>query len=241
MKELHIGDTIGRWTIIGGPKRGTHGKTMWLCRCSCSDATERWILDASLNKNGSSSCGCRQREESKRWGNRIEIDGDIAKIYSNKTEDFFVVDTDDVEMLSGWTCLKYKGHWYVSIGGNRTIAVPNFVLGLPSSQIVDHIDRNPDNNRRNNWRPCSQRENTFNRGIKHNSKSGVIGVRYNGKGKKPWLAMITKDRIIRLMKQFENFDDAVKARLEAEAEYFGEFAPQRDLFEKYGGSYRIKT
>ena len=149
MKELSVGDTIGRWTIIDGPKRWIYGKKAWLCRCSCVEATERWVLDASLKNNGSLSCGCRQREEHKRWGggDRIEISGDVAKIYSNKTNDFFVVDAADVEILSGWTCLKYKNHWYVSIGGNRTIAIPNFVLGLSSSQIVDHIDRNPDNNR----------------------------------------------------------------------------------------------
>jgi hypothetical protein len=32
---------------------------------------------------------------------------------------------------------------------------------------------------------------------------------------------------------FENKEDAIKARLEAEAKYFGDFAPQRHLFEQY--------
>ena len=33
---------------------------------------------------------------------------------------------------------------------------------------------------------------------------------------------------------FKNKEGAIKARLEAEAKYFGEFAPQRHLFEQYG-------
>ena len=33
---------------------------------------------------------------------------------------------------------------------------------------------------------------------------------------------------------FSNKDDAIKARLNAEAKYFGKFAPQRHLFEQYG-------
>ena len=33
---------------------------------------------------------------------------------------------------------------------------------------------------------------------------------------------------------YKNLEDAIVARLRAEKEYFGEFAPQRDLFEKYG-------
>jgi len=32
---------------------------------------------------------------------------------------------------------------------------------------------------------------------------------------------------------FDNKDDAIKARLKAEKKYFGEFAPQRHLFEQY--------
>ena len=32
---------------------------------------------------------------------------------------------------------------------------------------------------------------------------------------------------------YNNKDDAIKSRLTAEQKYFGRFAPQRDLFEKY--------
>ena len=31
-----------------------------------------------------------------------------------------------------------------------------------------------------------------------------------------------------------NKEDAIKARLEAEAKYYGDFAPQKHLFEEYG-------
>ena len=41
----------------------------------------------------------------------------------------------------------------------------------------------------------------------------------------------------RLRKQFDDIDDAIRARLQAEQDYFGEFAPQRHLFEQYN----IKT
>ena len=33
---------------------------------------------------------------------------------------------------------------------------------------------------------------------------------------------------------FQNKEDAIKTRLEAEEKYYGEFAPQRHLFEQYG-------
>ena len=34
--------------------------------------------------------------------------------------------------------------------------------------------------------------------------------------------------------RYSNKEDAMKARFEAEIKYFGEFAPQRHLFEQYG-------
>ena len=34
--------------------------------------------------------------------------------------------------------------------------------------------------------------------------------------------------------RYSNKEDAIKARLEAEIKYFGEFAPQRHLFKQYG-------
>ena len=37
-----------------------------------------------------------------------------------------------------------------------------------------------------------------------------------------------------LLGTYENFDDAVRARLEGEKKYFGEFAPQKHLFAQYG-------
>lgn len=37
--------------------------------------------------------------------------------------------------------------------------------------------------------------------------------------------------------KFINKKDAIVARLKAEKEYFGEFAPQRRLFEEYGIEY----
>ena len=33
---------------------------------------------------------------------------------------------------------------------------------------------------------------------------------------------------------FNDFEEAVKTRLEAENKYYGEFAMQKNLFEKYG-------
>lgn len=96
----------------------------------------------------------------------------------------------------------------------------------------DHIDRNPLNNRRNNLRPATHLENMRNRGISSNNTSGVTGV-YWYKAQQKWSAeiMINKEKI--RLYYGDNKNEAIRTRLEAEAKYFGEFAPQQNLFEQY--------
>ena len=97
----------------------------------------------------------------------------------------------------------------------------------------DHIDRNPLNNRRNNLRKATIVENAQNHSLRKDNKSGFIGVRFNERIKK-WEASIQVDKTSIYVGIFINKDDAIVARLEAEAKYFGEFAPQQHLFEEYG-------
>ena len=58
--ELHIGDQIYDWTIVGKaqPRRWA---THWLCRCKCG--REFVVSDYSLKRGGSKQCkGCASRK-----------------------------------------------------------------------------------------------------------------------------------------------------------------------------------
>lgn len=89
--------------------------------------------------------------------------------------------------------------------------------GAEPDSDIDHIDRNPLNNAIANLRLCTHAENHQNTGLRSDNSSGVTGVSYvKNSGK--WLAYINRDgRRVRLG-LFENFDDAVAARLKAKAE-----------------------
>lgn len=56
-------------------------------------------------------------------------------------------------------------------------------------EVVDHIDHNPLNDRIENLRGCSQRQNSFNSSPAKNSSSQYLGVSWN-KNKKVWTASI---------------------------------------------------
>jgi len=56
-----VGKRFGRWTILARcPERDKHGFALWLCRCDCG--TERAVIQGSLRRGKSVSCGCFQRE-----------------------------------------------------------------------------------------------------------------------------------------------------------------------------------
>lgn len=52
---METGDTVGRWLLV----RKADGHR-WLCRCECG--TERLVLEDSLRRVRSTSCGCKRAE-----------------------------------------------------------------------------------------------------------------------------------------------------------------------------------
>ena len=59
------------------------------------------------------------------------------------------------------------------------------------------------------------------------------------KSRNKWSARIVFDNKNLYLGRYYNKEDAIKARLQAEAKYFGEFAPQQYLFKQY--SIEIQT
>lgn len=106
-------------------------------------------------------------------------------------------------------------------------------LGL-EFEVVDHIDRNTTNNDRRNLRVCSSRQNLLNKGKQKKIESSeIIGVNYR-KDRNKWRAYISIGHNTMSLGNYENKEDAIKARLKKEREIFGEYSPNIHFFEKYG-------
>lgn len=91
-----------------------------------------------------------------------------------------------------------------------------YLLNPPKGLTVDHINRNPLDNRKCNLRICTQFENNQNQ--KHNT-SGKVGVSFNNKINK-YIAYIKVNRKHITLGEFKEFKDAVNCRLKAEEKYF---------------------
>ena len=94
-------------------------------------------------------------------------------------------------------------------------------MDAPEKMVVDHIDHNPLNNRRDNLRVCTNSENSWNRALT-NFESGCNGVCKNNR-KTRWVATISVDGKSKNLGAFENIDDAIKTRKAAEEKYYGDF------------------
>ena len=104
---------------------------------------------------------------------------------------------------------------------HREIALRMFGGEALKGKQVDHIDRNPLNNSRQNLRLATHKQNARNRSKQRNNTSGVPGVHWNKRAQK-WHAGIAHKHL----GLFATKKAAAEARKKAEREHWGEFAPQ---------------
>lgn len=105
------------------------------------------------------------------------------------------------------------------------------VMNCPDDMEVDHIDHITWNNRKQNLRITTTSQNMMNRKIFKNNTSGVKGVNWHSRDEK-WVARICIDERETHLGYFNNFEDAVQARKDAELKYYGEFRYKEEEVKK---------
>jgi len=90
-------------------------------------------------------------------------------------------------------------------------------------EMLDHINGDRSDNRVENLRVVTKRENNMNRAKRTDNKSGFTGVRWH-KQRGKWNARIKLDGKDISLGMYQSFGEAVNARLKAEAELFGEYS-----------------
>lgn len=146
----------------------------------------------------------------------------------------FLFDLEDLPVIKSHIWYRDKDGYLVSCyyfnGQQRFVRFHRIVMRAQLGQVVDHINKDRSDNRKQNLRCCSRSENVRNRGLCSSNTSGVTGVFFD-KARDKWVASITHEHKRILIGRFATKEDAIRARLEKEAELFKEFAPQRALLE----------
>jgi hypothetical protein len=139
-----------------------------------------------------------------------------------------IIDDGDYGLISKhkWHCMKCSsGHLYAVTniykeGKQTKIRMHNLILGICG---VDHKDGDGLNNRRSNLRPANQAQNSANRRVSSNNKSGFKGVSWHRKSRK-WRAIIYSSGKQIHLGFFKSSREAADAYDEAARIHFGQFA-----------------
>lgn len=141
----------------------------------------------------------------------------------------FIIDLEDIEKV------KYR-KWRISSNNHVVTGLPakgtmrdlshvildfrpeNFTKG-----VVDHIDGNPLNNKKENLRICTQGENTLNKSFVSNNTSGFIGISYS-KNKNRYDPEIRLNGKRCHLGYTKTLEEAVYKRYYAKILLFGEFS-----------------
>ena len=241
--EVKKGDVYGRLTILKEvePHVYPSGKTRrkFLVRCSCGSEPFEVLLN-SLRIGETTSCGCYVKEKAKETGrankkyNKYDLTGEYGIGYTTKGEEF-LFDLEDYEKIKDYSwSINNRGYVMARvISTKKNVKMHRFLMNCPEDKVVDHISHDTTDNRKSNLRICSQAENCKNLSLAKNNKSGVTGVGWCKASNKWYTQIYVNGKLIHLG-YFASKEDAIKARLQAEKEYFGDYAPQKHLYEQYG-------
>lgn len=115
-----------------------------------------------------------------------------------------------------------RGYWVAKIDYRRYYVhrlVWLYMTGHWPSDEIDHIDRDKSNNRWQNLREVTTKQNMENTGKKKNNTSGEPGVHWS-KTERKWVARICHNYKKITIGYFKDFQDAVNARRNAVKEKF---------------------
>ena len=96
---------------------------------------------------------------------------------------------------------------------------------IPKGLMIDHIDRNPSNNRLSNLRLATSAQNLRNKNVNKNNKLGIKGISFNyGK----FSTSLSKDRQLVFKGSYDTLEEAKAAYDAAVKLHHGEFAPKQN-------------
>jgi len=145
---------------------------------------------------------------------------------NTKIKGYALVDDDTFDELNQYNwcfdgdyasrCIKENGKW-------RKLKMHRIIMNPENTMQIDHIDGDKLNNQKSNLRTCTNAENSRNKKLRSDNKSGAKGVHFS-KRDKVFTAYITFNRKNIHLGTFKEKEFAIKAYNDAALMYFNKFA-----------------
>lgn len=151
----------------------------------------------------------------------------ITRYKNGRESGRFLIDKEDLDIV-----LKHKWRlWrdFYFTGNLHPVQISRFLFGLSNNNnvIVDHINGNRQDNRRCNLRITNTTQNSINKAILSNNKTGVTGVYFDPTRNK-YAVEIRVYNIKIHLSRYSDFADACFVRYVAERIAFGEYRSFRN-------------
>lgn len=227
-KENLIGKKFGMLLVlelVPKTKEDTYEGRKWKCLCDCGNVIV--ATTKTLHSEGVHSCGCYIRNVSSKKANEarrkrtgalksnkyvIHLEEKYVEMFDSSDQKF-LIDLEDLERVSQycWTVRKGKSFGYVKTWTKEkhSLLLHRFIMNAQPGQIIDHINRDPSDNRKANLRFCTWSQNNRN-------KSNVKGYY---KTKNGFLVQIKINRKV-ISKTCKTEEEAIAIRKQLVEEYF---------------------
>lgn len=230
-EDKQIGVRYGRLIVLYRVENDKSNHKQYMCGCDCGN--QKIIGLQRLTSGNTKSCGCLHSEllsqsNKDRTGksfkhNNYDLSGEYGIGWTEDGDEFWF-DLEDYDLIKSHLWRKDEDGYIIHSTIKTTIKMHRLVMKVTNSeQIVDHIFSKRFDNRKSQLRIVDSAQNSYNHKKSIKNTSGVTGVYWNKRQGKWRAAIKFKGREYHLGYYF-NFNDAVKARKEAEQKYFGEFA-----------------
>lgn len=205
------------------------------CICDCGNELD--VPGASLVTNNTKSCGCLHAESVKLMGERIrqrnkyDLSGSCGVGWTCNTNSEFYFDLEDYDIVKNyhWNERTPEGYVIATVWNNNKpsqISMHRLIMQENGYDIsgsdVDHRNHKTYDNKKSNLRVCRHYQNIIATKTYSNNTSGRKGVSWD-KSRNKWTASITVNKKTHHIGRYDNFEDAVKAREEAEKIYHKEY------------------
>ena len=165
----------------------------------------------------------------------IQINNNISHIQLQNSHKHFTINAEFEPLINRyqWFQTNSNGHIFTYIGSNL-IYLHQLIYGNynTSIHVIDHINRNVLDNTLSNLRLATVSQNAINKSNFTNNPTGFMGIKpTNFNTYQVSIGVNNKNLNIGT---FTDLSTAIKIRLQAEWDYFGEFSPNLDKFEEYG-------
>ena len=219
--NYYIGKKYNNLTILRFVDNKKHKHKLVEVKCDCGNENLMIKYLSSVIKGLVKSCGCARKGINKRY-NKYNLEGDCGIGYDYKGKEFYfdLEDYDKIKDISWTVSVEDR---VIGTLNNKNILFHKFITNTDKHTTIDHKDRNPSNNRKENLRIVTNSQNSKNTiGYGKMAKFGLKGVYWDEKHN-IWCVKFKNNYITVYSKVFKNVTEAIEAKIEAEKIHFGEY------------------